>query len=229
VGRPTHAPACSPRRRLRGDLLKALRPASDPVPDVVVRVLDQGDGPDLAEDALRALVAEIRKVPATEVHISRRCPRCASTDHGRRVVTPIAGQAVHVSVSRARRRTTVAVASAGPVGVDIEWLDRNRFRDVASVALHPDEGVDQRRPDAWTDLATRWVRKESVVKATGWGLSWDPSRLDVTSPRDVPFRITVVRDGRPVPLWVSDLHVGTEYAAAVAVVSRTPLRVSLVE
>jgi 4'-phosphopantetheinyl transferase len=190
--------------------------------EVVVRVVSQRDAPDLAEAALRDLVAYVRQVPPEDVRLGRRCPQCAAPDHGRRVVAPISGSPVHVSMSRTSGRTLVAVTSAGPLGVDIERLDPRRFQGVAAVALHPDEG----RPGL-PDLAARWARKEAVLKATGWGLNWAPSLLDVTSPHGGPFALTAFRDGRGVPLWVSDVSVEAGYAAAVGVVSRVPVNVRM--
>jgi 4'-phosphopantetheinyl transferase len=128
---------------------------------------------------------------------------------------------VHASIARTAGRTAVAVGSLGPLGIDVERVDAHRFAGVADVALHPEEHGATTLPE----LATHWVRKEAVLKATGWGLPWDPSRVDVSSRAASPFPVTVSRDGRPVRLWVSDVPVDAEYAAAVAVVSRNPPRV----
>ena len=192
---------------------------------VLVRVLVRHDGWDVAEAALVELVAQTLPAPADHVRLGRRCPRCGATDHGRPVVVaPLDGRRLHVSLGRTLGRVAVAVGSAGPVGVDIERVDPERFAGVATVAQHDDE------PDADSLglVAARWVQKEAILKATGWGLTEDPAGLDLTPRRPSPFAVTATRNGRAVRVWVSELGVGTRYAAAVAVVGETPPRVTLV-
>ena len=75
--------------------------------------------------------------------------------------------------------TVVAVTDAGPVGVDVEQIQ--------------DE-----------DLAP-WVRTESLVKATGHGLTIDPA---------------AITDDR----WTSDLAAPDGYVAAVTILTATPPR-----
>jgi len=194
------------------------------VTDVVVRVLVREDGRDVADEALIALVAEALSAPADHVRLGRRCPQCGATDHGRPVVVaPIDGRRVHVSIGRTLGRVAVAVGSSGPLGVDIERVDPERFAGVTTVAQHHDE------PDAGSPhvLAARWVQKEAILKATGWGLTEDPAGLDLTSHRTSPFAVTATRNGLAVRVWVVELGVGTQYAAAVAVVGETPPRVTL--
>ncbi len=189
-----------------------------------MRVLVREDGRDVADEALVGLVAEALSAPADHVRLGRRCPQCGATDHGRPVVVaPIDGRRVHVSVGRTLGRVAVAVGSSGPLGVDIERVDPDRFAGVATVAQHSDE------PDAGSLrlLAARWVQKEAILKATGWGLTEDPAGLDLTARRPSPFAVTATRNGLAVRVWVSELGVGTRYAAAVAVVGETPPRVTL--
>jgi len=105
-----------------------------------VRVLVREDGRDVAEAALVELVAGALSAPADHVRLGRRCPQCGATDHGRPVVVaPIDGRRVHVSIGRTLGRVAVAVGSSGPLGVDIERVDPERFAGVATVAQHHDE------------------------------------------------------------------------------------------
>ncbi len=192
---------------------------------VVVRVLPRGDGPDVADDALVELVAAFLPAPAEQVRLGRRCPQCAATDHGRPVVVaPDDAKRVHLSVGRTLGRVAVAIGSSGPLGVDIEKVDSARFAGVATVVQHRDESDS----DTLRTLASRWVRKEAVLKATGSGLTEDPSTLDVTSDGRNPFAVMAIRNGRAVRVWVADLDVGRQYAAAVAVIGEAPPRVTLV-
>jgi 4'-phosphopantetheinyl transferase len=192
---------------------------------VVVRILPREDGPDVANEALVELVAVFLSAPGDQVRLGRRCPQCAATDHGRPVVVaPVDGSRVHLSVGRTLGRVAVAIGSSGPLGVDIERVDAARFAGVAAVVQHRDEP----EADTLPGLASRWVRKEAVLKATGWGLTEDPTNLDLTSDGRSPFAVMATRNGQAVRMWVTDLDLGTQYAAAVAVIGESPPRVTLV-
>ena len=193
--------------------------------DVVVRVLPLNDEPAAADRALAELVAAYLGVRVDQVHVGRRCPQCAATDHGRPVVRAVAGRRVHLSIARTSGRTAVAAGSTGPVGVDLENVDHDRFSGVATVARHAGE------PESATlaDVAVQWVRKEAVLKATGWGVTYGPDRVNVTSDRPSPFPLVVGSGRQKVLLWVTDLDVGSGYAAAVAAVSPSPARVLVVD
>jgi 4'-phosphopantetheinyl transferase len=111
--------------------------------------------------ALVRLVGELTG-STTGVRIVRSCRSCGSDRHGKpHVVVPEGRPAVHLSLSRSGGRGVVAVTDVGPVGVDVEDLH------VQGV-----EGVT-------TDDLVAWVRAESLVKATGHGLTIDPATLDV--------------------------------------------------
>ncbi|MFC5679237.1 4'-phosphopantetheinyl transferase family protein [Aeromicrobium endophyticum] len=91
------------------------------------------------------------------VSIVRACRGCGSDRHGKpQVVVPPGSPGVHLSLSRSGGRTVVAVTDAGPVGVDLERLHADTSDDLVA-----------------------WVRAESLVKATGHGLTIDPTTLDV--------------------------------------------------
>ena len=111
---------------------------------------------DVDEATLIRLVGEVAG-SAEGVRIVRACRSCGSDRHGKpQVVVPAGSPGVHLSLSRSGGRAVVAVTDAGPVGVDVE-----RVR-----AEEPDDLV-------------AWVRAESLVKATGHGLTTDPATLDV--------------------------------------------------
>ena len=110
-----------------------------------------------------------------------RDPRCRGRDlpvmravweseHGRPVVKPQGKQhPPFVSLSRAGAMVVVAISDCGPVGVDVERLDAVRFAGFGEIALHEGEAASTIEA-----RATAWVRKESLLKATGHGLSIDP-------------------------------------------------------
>jgi 4'-phosphopantetheinyl transferase len=138
-------------------------------------------GEDVAPATLVRLVGELTG-PVQGVRIVRACRACGSDRHGKpQVVVPAGSPAVHVSLSRSGGRAVVAITDAGPVGVDLERL-----------------GTED------TDELVAWVRAESLVKATGHGLTIDPDTIDVphrTLDLDAPdgfvAAVTILTDGRP--------------------------------
>jgi 4'-phosphopantetheinyl transferase len=153
---------------------------------VLVVWLVGGTGPDTAGRLLRRELAG-------EVEVHRLCPQCGSSGHGRPLVVRRDGGPVpFVSLSRTADCAIVAVSDAGPVGVDIERSDAARFSGLADVALHPAE-----ESSSIEALARTWVRKESLLKATGDGLRVDPRALRVSA-ADQPPQL-VEWTGRELP------------------------------
>ncbi|WP_143755710.1 4'-phosphopantetheinyl transferase family protein [Sanguibacter keddieii] len=181
---------------------------SSSAPEVLV-VWGRGSSSGGPDDLLRHAVAAHLEMDPGEVQTGRLCPRCASSDHGRPVVLS-AGRAagrgeqrpVHVSLSRAAGRTVVAVTTAGPVGVDVEHVDAAGFDTFARVGLHRDE------TDGDASWRTRtWVRKESLVKATGDGLMVDLRDVQVTAPDDAPELVRWEGHDAPGGVEMVDLDV----------------------
>ena len=85
---------------------------------------------------LRALAHEVLRAETGAVDVTRLCPRCGSTDHGRPLARMASGTAPEVSISYADDLVAVAWSWVGPVGIDVE-------ADGAPV-----EGIDRR---AWTE------------------------------------------------------------------------------
>jgi 4'-phosphopantetheinyl transferase len=101
-----------------------------------------------------------------------------------------------------------AVSTAGPVGVDVEPAGTAGFPGFEDVAAHPQEGSG--------DPTVRWVRKEAVLKATGWGLAIDPRGVWVAEgPRLVSWD---ERLPAPERCWLADLPVTEGYVGAVSVI-----------
>ena len=128
----------------------------------------------------RLVVAELGGVAAEQVVITQTCRWCGGT-HGRPVVEHPAG--VFVSWSHAGERVLAAATRLGPLGVDVE-----------SVAAVERARVGEDAP--------AWVRKESLLKATGDGLTIPVERAD-TGPGAV----------------VAELDVGAGYAACLTVLT----------
>ncbi|MCL8253252.1 hypothetical protein AERO_17850 [Aeromicrobium fastidiosum] len=111
---------------------------------------------ELDDTLLERLVGDVTGT-TDGVRVVRACRTCGSDRHGQpRVVREPGAARVFVSLARSRGRAVVAVTDVGDVGVDVE--------EAGPAA--PDDLVD-------------WVRAESLVKATGHGLTIDPASLDV--------------------------------------------------
>lgn len=85
------------------------------------------------------------------------------------------------SLSHAGQRVAIAVAAAGPVGIDIEPAGRApEMPELADRVAHPDEwrALAQLAPDALGEaLLAMWVRKEALLKAAGIGLELEMDRF----------------------------------------------------
>lgn len=82
---------------------------------------------------------------------------------------------ISTSLSHAAHALALAVTAAGPVGVDIEPVDRVRVMpEIAGRVSHPSETADLAgaSPEAsGRALLGLWVRKEALLKAAGVGMA----------------------------------------------------------
>ncbi len=151
-----------------------------------------------------------------EIGLSRR----DGDPHGKPQLT---GPAAHLrfSVSHCGDHVVVAFALGVELGVDVEqigpWTQEltgsvlTASEQRALVALAPG-----RRP--W-GLCRCWTRKEAVLKASGHGLSIEPTRIEVTAPDDAPALVRWSGPGRPaLAVQLHDLTVDDGYTAALATI-----------
>jgi len=143
-------------------------------------------------------------VDASALAVGRRCPECGSADHGQPFVDFADGRASGCWVSLARSSGVEAAVACltGPVGVDIESRAAVALHPVAATLLHPAEAdeldaLGQTEADAL--LASLWVAKEALLKATGRGLRVDPRGI----------RLGIARDAVTVERWPAELALAT--------------------
>ncbi|MGY4771505.1 4'-phosphopantetheinyl transferase family protein [Kribbella sp. CWNU-51] len=165
---------------------------------------------------VRRLLAARFSLPAAKVRLDRNCPDCGKP-HGK-----VRVDGVELSVTHSGELVGVAIGDH-PVGLDVEKVDPGIDIDaVGRLCLAPEEvqGLAQydgiARAKAFTQV---WTRKEAVVKTTGVGVRAD-LRTVVVSPPDQPAEVWewARHTGQ-----LTDLEVGADYAAALAVLRAEPL------
>jgi 4'-phosphopantetheinyl transferase len=141
------------------------------------------------------------------------------------LASPYIGRA-HFNVAHSRSTVLIALNLSGPVGIDIEYLDRKT--EVEEVARHSLTEHETSTMMAIDDISERskffferWTRKEAVVKADGRGLSLPLTSFE--APANGVSRLSPVTILSPDQLsnrtyFVSDIAVapGTSCALATA-------------
>ena len=190
-----------------------------------------------ADEQLARLAETFIGAPTSGARIVRACRSCGSDRHGKPYVVGL-DEPIHVNLSKSGEIALLAVSDAGPVGIDVEALQPGGTLDVATWGRKASGGiaalaVSDAGPvgidvEALTISApspglTTWVRKESVVKATGHGLTIDPDLIEVTPP-DLAPALVAWPQAEPLdsPVWMYDIECPAGYVAAAAVLSNVP-------
>lgn len=130
---------------------------------------------------------------------------------------------IHFNVAHSRNTVLVALSRLGPVGIDLEYLDR--ATDVMEVARHSLTDEEISILSAIDDAQSRvhaffrcWTRKEAVVKADGRGLSLPLTSFEVPLvPACQEFPVAVVNvDGSHSQYYLSDIPFDQGAACAIA-------------
>ncbi len=136
----------------------------------------------------------------------QRDPRALSFQSGAHGKPALAGGELSFNLSHSAGLALYALAREAPVGVDIEALHRRPSRDDLALAEHVfgEELASRLRAlppaERRREFLREWVRHEATLKCLGVGL---------TGPRPS----AAATEG----LWIAELDVGTEAAAALAV------------
>jgi 4'-phosphopantetheinyl transferase len=170
---------------------------------------------------LRRVAAGYLGVLPQRVPLTAHCPDCCRP-HGR---PALPGSGIEVSIAHSGDRVAVAATRAGPVGIDVEFIDPLMgVNDLIPRVLAPEE---RQFPSLGTPARfyRMWTRKEAVLKATGDGLRVPLSHVAVSAPDASPrlIRLPGVR-ARAEDFVLTDLEVPTGYVAAAAVISSGPVR-----
>ncbi len=136
---------------------------------------------------LRLLAAhQLRLDPlaAPALDITRQCPGCDSTGHGR---TVLPGMSLSLSRSRGLVMAAVGPESAS-VGADVERVPAELFDGFDDYVLNPPAAAFIGEADVQSRMR-QWVAKEAVLKAAGIGLMVQPASVSLISGNDPAGRL----------------------------------------
>jgi 4'-phosphopantetheinyl transferase len=177
------------------------------------------------EDRARFLAghALVRIVAASHAGVTPRAIRyAAGPPHSK---PRFAGRAAtfEVSLAHSAERVVVAISRGVELGVDVERVGAaGEEESLLESVLCADErralGVLAQPLRAWA-FCRYWTRKEAILKATGHGLSVEPTRIAVTPPTQPPALVSWSGPARPTQaVHVYDLEVEAGYAASLATI-----------
>lgn len=165
---------------------------------------------------LRLAAGRVSDVDPAMIRVDRTCDVCGQP-HGR---PRLVGLDLYASISHSSDRVTVALTPAGPVGVDVERIGPIELGALASNVLASNEEAR-----STIDFFRYWVRKESVVKATGDGIVAGLERVHVSRPSE-PAALLDYPGRSLTSVSMTDLDPGDDYVAAVTVLAPGPIIVT---
>lgn len=169
----------------------------------------------LAAVMLRLVVAARSGIAPGCVPVHRTCAACGKP-HGR---PRLPGDWLHLSVTHSGDFVSVAASTAGPVGIDLEALRPLDHQPLLDGVLAREE---RDKVTSAEGFLTYWVRKESVLKATGAGLSIPMHTLIVTPPARPP-RLLRYPSVPALKAQMMDLSPARDYAGAATVLTEGPV------
>ncbi len=187
-------------------------------------VLPRADGSSRHEPGARIAVTAV---------LDRYYPNAASrltrAPGGRPYLDGVEG--LHIGLAYSSGVSLVAISVEAEVGVDIERRVDRGLRALPAHALDAGElaALDRLpKQDRVDGFLRYWVRKEAILKATGFGLALDPTLIQVSPPWEAPALRVVPEELGPADGWtLADLDV-SGFMATVAV-RRSGARVRLID
>jgi 4'-phosphopantetheinyl transferase len=162
----------------------------------------------------------LRQILAGYTNADPAALRFVYGDYGKPALDGAAGPAFNLAHSH--DQIVVAVAPAGPLGVDLEWV--RPIPDAWAIAAHYftlGELAELRSLPAAQFPAgfyAAWTRKEAFLKAVGSGLAVPLDAVEVSlRPGDPPALRRVPPDQAATPWHLYDLDLRPAYRAALVV------------
>jgi 4'-phosphopantetheinyl transferase len=177
------------------------------------------------EDRARFLAAHalVRIVAASHAGVTPRAIRYAAGPPHSKPRLGGRAAAFEVSLAHSAERVVVAISRGVELGVDVERISTaGEEESLLESVLCADErralGALAAPLRAWA-FCRYWTRKEAILKATGHGLSVEPTRIGVTPPTQPPALVSWSGPARPAQVvHLYDLEVEAGYAASLATI-----------
>lgn len=163
----------------------------------------------LGAEAVRIVGGHELGIDPAKVEIDRRCRRCSAM-HG---VPSVLGTDLRISVTHAGGLVGVAWAHGVEIGLDVEDACSDFDLGVVGLAWSHEEWV----PRNAEEFFRTWTRKESVVKATGDGISVGLKNVVVSAPIEAPELRRY--SGNKLHARMFDLVPREDYCASLCVLS----------
>jgi 4'-phosphopantetheinyl transferase len=128
---------------------------------------------------------------------------------------------VRFNMSHSHNAALLALTEAKQIGVDVEHIRADFATEDIARRFFSCVEVDSFNALPGEEQAAAffrcWTRKEAFIKATGKGLSQSLDSFDVTLAPALPAALVRVEDDDASRWSMSDIDVGTDYAAALVV------------
>ncbi|WP_433469939.1 4'-phosphopantetheinyl transferase family protein [Spirillospora sp. CA-128828] len=171
----------------------------------------------------RTVLADAAGLRPQGIRFTTDCPHCGGT-HGK---PRLPGSDLDFSLSHSGDRVVLVLVEGAEVGVDVERRsDREIDRLAEMVLTAPEREALAAMADRKRGFHIYWSRKEALLKATGHGLAAPMTSIHVSSPDDPPEVVAWEGEAAVSPVRLADLDPGPGYAAAVAVLTARPLKIT---
>ncbi|WUI04469.1 4'-phosphopantetheinyl transferase superfamily protein [Spirillospora sp. NBC_00431] len=171
----------------------------------------------------RTALAEATGLAPGDIRFTTDCPHCGGA-HGK---PRLPGSGLDFSLSHSGERVVLILAEGAEVGVDVEEESGRDVDRLAEMVLaDPERAALAAMADRRRGFYHYWTRKEAILKATGHGLASSMSAIHVSAP-GAPAEVIAWDDEAAVsPIRLADLAPGPGYAAAAAVRTGRPLKIT---
>ena len=167
---------------------------------------------------LRLVVGRATGTEPDQVQIDRSCPRCGEP-HGKPTLTGPA-EGLHASTTHSGSIVGVALSRLAPVGLDVEVMTSLDYKRLLPSVYADGEPM----PGSRCSFFVHWTRKESVLKASGDGLTRPMSDIVLTEQGGAA--VVTNSFGHLIAASLIDFRPAAGYVGALTVLSRPPVPVT---
>ena len=171
----------------------------------------------------RTTLAEAIGLDPRSIRFTTECPHCGGA-HGK---PRLPGTGLDFSLSHSGDRVVLVLAEGAEVGVDVEQERDREIDRLAKTVLTPAERTAlAAMDDRVRGFHCYWSRKEALLKATGHGLAAPMTDIHVSAPDEPAQVVSWSGEAAVSPVRLTDLTPGAGYAAAAAVLTPRPLKIT---